>query len=394
MPEGSVTSLADGPLAAYRALRRNGTLTPDPCQELAAEKLQGLHHALKDYHALKHYKGASGVAGWRDRLGLTRRRDPAPQGLYMFGGVGRGKSMLMDLFFDTAPVEPKRRVHFHEFMIEAHDYMHKWRSGAADRRQRRRRKGDDDPIPPLAKHIAEQASLLCFDEFHVTDIADAMILGRLFTALFDHGVVVVATSNWPPDLLYKDGLQRDRFVPFIELMKDRLDILELESGVDYRLERLRGLPVYHCPLTQATARAMQRTFRDLTGDAEGRPDALLLKGRRLEIPRAAKGVAWFPYEDLCAKPLGAGDYLALATHFHTVMVDGVPRFTEDKRNEAKRFITLIDALYEHRTYLVIAAEVPPDRLNGTETHAFEFDRTLSRLMEMQSKDYIALAHLT
>ncbi len=388
MPEGLLTAVsATTPLEDYRALRRSGALKPDPFQELAVEKFESLHHALRGY------RPQTGVTGWRERLGLARRRSAAPQGLYLYGGVGRGKSMLMDLFVRTAPVERRRRVHFHAFMLEVHDRLHQWRRATADRAGRRDGNGSD-PIPPLARQIAEETWLLCFDEFHVVDIADAMILGRLFTELFELGVVVVATSNWPPDDLYKDGLQRDRFLPFIALLKDRLDVLEIDGPVDYRLARLHGMQVYWHPLGHAASAGLERVFAELTDGAAGAPDVLLLKGRRLEIPRAAKGVAWFPFEDLCGRPLGAADYLALATHFHTVVIDGVPHLTEARRNEAKRFITLIDALYEHKAYAVIAAAAAPGRLHGGDSHGFEFGRTVSRLMEMQSADYLGRHHLT
>ncbi len=381
--------MGEGPIYRYRQWLAEGALKPDPEQELAAEKLQLLHHALTNYAP------QSGVTGWRARLGITQRpREPAPQGLYLFGGVGRGKSMLMDLFFETAPVEAKRRVHFHAFMLEVHDRLHRWRSDPHIRPRIRRAGKDADDIQVLAHVLAEEVWLLCFDEFHVVDIADAMILGRLFTQLFERGVVVIATSNWPPDDLYKDGLQRDLFLPFIALLKEKLDVLELDHGIDYRIERLKGQQLYHHPLGAAASRALARAFNEITDGAEPAPDHIVLKGRRLEIPRAARGAAWFAYEDLCERPLGPADYLELAVQYHTVLVDGVPRFTEDMRNAAKRFITLIDALYEHRCYAIIAAEVPPDRLNGTETHALEFTRTVSRIIEMQAEDYRQRPHLT
>ena len=368
----------DGPLTAYRARRHAGELQPDPAQVLAAEKLQSLHNALK------RYQPAMGRGRWRERLGLTRRREEAPQGLYMFGGVGRGKSMLMDLFYETAPVAAKRRVHFHEFMLDMHDRLH---------RARHRTAADGDPIPSLADDIAEETWLLCFDEFHVGNIADAMLLGRLFGALFDRGVVMVATSNVSPDALYEGGLQRERFLPFIDLLKQRLDILELDGERDYRRARLRGMTVYHWPLDDAAERALQDAFTHLTGGASGEPVSLQAQGRRVTVPKAAKGVAWFAFADLCERPLGAADYLAIATHFHTVLLSGVPKMTPENRNEARRFMTLVDALYEHRVNFICAAADAPDQLYAAGDGASEFRRTASRLIEMQSVDYLARMHL-
>jgi cell division protein ZapE len=372
--------MTDGPLSVYRARRGTGTLKADPAQELAAEKLESL------WHALKGYRPASGQTGWRARFGLTRRPDPAPQGLYIYGDVGRGKSMLMDLFYETAPVEEKVRVHFHAFMLSVHERLHAIRNAGTAQ--------GGDEVTELARQIAAQGWLLCFDEFHVTDVTNAMILGRLFTALFDLGVVVVATSNWPPDELYKDGLNRALFLPFIALLKDRLDVLHLASSRDYRLARLMGAKVYHYPLTSDAAQAMRQTFADLTDGQTPIAAELTVQGRKVAVPRSAKGVAWFTFDELCARPLGAGDYLAIATHFHTVLVDMVPRLTEPQRNEAKRFMTLIDALYEHKVNTIIAAEVAPERIYADGTHAFEFQRTVSRMMEMQSQEYLAGLHLT
>lgn len=367
---------ASGPIFRYRELKNDGTLREDPIQELAAEKLQSLHHALNGY---RHQTGA---VGWKERLGLSRRRDDPPQGLYMYGGVGRGKSMLMDLLFETSPIEAKRRVHFHEFMIETHAKIHEWRQ-----EQKERATKETDPLPKIAAEVADQATVLCFDEFHVTDIADAMILGRLFEALFENGVVVVATSNWAPDDLYKDGLQRDRFVPFIALLKQRLDVLHLDSETDYRMIRLKAFQAYHSPLgSQATAE-LDEAFTGLTEGARIEPDVIEVKGRELTVPEAARGVARCQFSDLCEKPLGAEDYLSLAARYHTLVLDGVPKLVADRKNEAKRFMILIDALYEAKVNLIMAADAAPHELYMEGKHAFEFERSVSRLMEMQSAEY-------
>ena len=379
-PQQDEAAHPDGPLAAYRAKRRAGELKPDAAQELAAEKLQSLHHALR------HYEPASGRGGWKARLGLARRREEPPQGLYLFGGVGRGKSMLMDIFFASAPVTRKRRVHFHAFMAEVHDRLHAWRAETKGSKA--------DPLPELAAAIADETWLLCFDEFHVVNVADAMILGRLFESLFERGVVVVATSNFPPDRLYEGGLQRGRFLPFIELMKRRLDVLELDGGTDYRLARLSDISTYQTPLGSKARQALDAAFDQLTEGAEPAPTQITVKGRQVQVPRAARGVARFAFAELCAAALGAQDYLAIATHYHTVILDGVPRMDESQRNEARRFMTLIDALYEHRCNLIVAADAPPDRLYAGRDGGFEFQRTVSRLMEMQSRTYIDLPHLT
>ncbi|NIA68258.1 cell division protein ZapE [Pelagibius litoralis] len=370
-----------GPLTAYRARRREGHLRHDAGQQLAAEKLQSLHNALR------HYEPASGMGGWKARLGLARRRSDPPLGLYIFGGVGTGKSMLMDLFFAGAPLEKKRRVHFHAFMQEVQERLHVWRQDEANADKA-------DPLPVIAADLAEEAWLLCFDEFHVVNIADAMILGRLFETLFELGVVVVATSNWPPDRLYEGGLQRERFLPFIEVVKQRLDVLELDGGIDYRQQRLKDITTYHAPLGPKAEAALDKAFAELTEGARAAPDSLHYKGRQIPVPLAARGVARFSFADLCEQPLGPGDYLAIAGLYHTLVLSGVPLLSAENRNEARRFMTLIDALYEHRVKLIVAAEAPPERLYPAGDGAVEFQRTVSRLQEMRSADYVAAAHMT
>ncbi len=369
--------MIEGPLSIYRARRRQGLLRPDMTQELAAEKLQSLHNAVRLYEP------AAGRGGWKQRLGLARRKVEPPQGLYMFGGVGRGKSLLMDLFFEGAPVEAKRRVHFHAFMAEVHDRLHAWR--------KKTRGTKADPLPELAAEMAEDAWLLCFDEFHVVNIADAMILARFFEALFDCGAVMVATSNFPPDRLYEGGLQRENFLPFIDLLKQRLDILELGGRTDYRQARLLGMRVYHTPLGDATRQALEKAFADLTEGAEVTAESLCVKGRDIAVPEASRGVARFSFEALCGQPLGAEDYLALAGRYHTVILSDVPLMGAELRNEARRFMTLIDVLYEHRVKLILSAAAEPEALYTDGPAAFEFQRTASRLNEMRSKDYVEAA---
>ncbi|MGD1877315.1 MAG: cell division protein ZapE [Kiloniellaceae bacterium] len=376
----SEAAAPEGPLAAYRALRQEGGLRHDAGQRLAAEKLQSLHNALRGY------KPAAESGGWKARLGLARRPEEPPPGLYIIGTVGTGKSLLMDIFFHSAPVEKKRRVHFHAFMQEVQDRLHAWRQDPAN-------KGKADPLPIIAGELAAEAWLLCFDEFHVVNIADAMILGRLFETLFAEGVVVVATSNWPPDRLYEGGLQRERFQPFIDLVKERLDVLELDSGVDYRQERLKDITAYHAPLGPRADAALDKAFAGLTEGLTAKSDTLVYKGRAIPVPLAAGGVARFSFADLCEKPLGPGDYLAIAGLYHTVVLSGVPTLSADNRNEARRFMTLIDALYEHRVKLVVSAAAPPERLYPAGDGAIEFQRTVSRLQEMRSADYIAKAHM-
>jgi cell division protein ZapE len=364
------------PISAYRGLLAAGAIKPDPGQQYVAERLQALHRAVASYQP------AENGSGWRARLGLLRQpKQEAPQGLYIFGGVGRGKSMLMDLFHQTTTVEKRRRVHFHAFMLEIHDRLHQHRKTAREQKNL-------DVIAATADDVAAETWLLCFDEFHVTNITDAMILGRLFEALFERGVVVIATSNWAPDDLYKDGLQRDLFLPFIAILKRRLDIIELDQGKDYRQARIAGMKVYHTPDDAAATAAIEQAFDDLTRGAAPTPASLTVQGRTLPVPVQAAGVARFNFEDLCRKALAAADYLALARNYHTLILEHVPVLAENQRNEAKRLILLIDALYEARRRLIISAEAPAEALHPEGDHSFEFERSLSRLVEMQSRDYL------
>jgi cell division protein ZapE len=371
--------LSEGPIFKYRELMTAGELKPDPAQKLAAERLQSLHHALRLY------KPRSGKKGWMERFGLSPEIDaPPPQGIYLFGGVGRGKSMLMDLLFQTSTITTKERVHFQAFMRDIHAEIHKLRQMPVP--------FEGDPIPGMADGIADNTTLLCLDELEVRDIADAMIVSRLFQRLFERGVVVVATSNRHPDDLYKDGLQREKFLPFIELLKTKLDVLALESLQDYRLGRLLGQSVYHAPLGAAADKALDDAWARLTDNAAPKPDHIKLQGRRIEIPAAAHGVARFSFSDLCEQPLGPADYMAVAAQFTTVIMRGIPQMTEEKKDAARRFVTFIDALYEHRTVLICSAAVPPEQLYIGREGGFEFQRTASRLIEMQAVDYIKQRH--
>ena len=366
------------PISVWRQRVAEGVLTEDADQARAAEALTELAARLK------HWK-----SGHKPLFGKPK---PAPKGLYLWGGVGRGKSMLMDLFMDHAPVRPRRRAHFHEYMLDVHARIGAWRKLSASQRKRQPEyvKGaGDDPIPPVARALAREARLLAFDEFQVTDIADAMILGRLFEHLFEEGVVVVATSNRHPDDLYKDGINRQLFLPFIDLFKQRLDLFELDGGTDHRLRQLEAAPVYYCPLDMDAELAMDNAWERLTSGAVPQHADIDVKGRNLRVEREAAGVARFGFEELCARALGSADYLAVAARFHTVLLEGVPKLTPAKRDQAKRFVTLIDALYEAKTKLVMSADAEPVDLYPEGDGAFEFERTVSRLMEMRTHEYLA-----
>lgn len=390
MDDSFASKTARGPLDAYRAKLAAGELATDPVQALAAERLQALWRRLRGYVPAVQLE----ERGFWGRLRQRKRPDDIPEnyphGLYLVGDVGRGKSMLMDLFFDVADVPRKRRVHFHQFMQECHARIHAWRREP----HRLADPHSDDPIPPLADAIAAEAWLLCFDEFQVNDIADAMILGRLFKALFARGVVVVATSNTRPDELFAGQPGRDAFLPFIELLKQYLDLLVMQGERDFRRARLNRRPTWHVPSDARADAALDEAFRELTGGTAAKAERLMVMGHQLPVPQAAQGVARFDFDALCGQPLGPGDYLALATHYQVVVLDGVPRLSPENYDKARRFITLIDALYDHRVKLVASADAAPDELYERGDGARAFQRTASRLEEMQSQDYLALPHLT
>ena len=362
-------------LNRYQAKLDGGQIEPDAGQAEVASLLDDLENRLENRKD----------GGWFSK-------PEAIKGLYLWGGVGRGKSMLMDLFFSTVQVEHKRRVHFHDFMQETHAFINDWKKlSSKDRRATgwAVKGGDDDPIPPAAKKIAATAELLCFDEFQVTDIADAMLLGRLFDHLLDRRVTVVATSNRHPDDLYKNGLNRQLFLPFIEHLKATHDIHEIRSERDYRLERLTSAPVYYSPLGPAADQAMQAAWDRLTTCAEPHQTHITVQGREVTIPAVAAGVVRMSFDELCNRPLGPADYLALARNFDNFLIENVPKLQPENRNAARRFVTLIDALYEAKTKVLISAEAEPNDLYVSGDGAFEFERTSSRLFEMQSEDYLA-----
>jgi cell division protein ZapE len=365
-----------GPLALYQQKIASGALRPDPDQEQAIRRLQRLHDELAAA-APASVKNHGGF--WSGLLGRRSEARPEPvRGVYLQGSVGRGKSMLMDLFVASSPEPRTRRVHFHAFMLEVQRRLHRLREKG----------GGEDPVGRLADDIAGETRLLCFDEFHVVNIADAMILGRLFTGLFDAGVTMVATSNWLPERLYWEGLNRERFLPFIELLQTKVDVLTLDGPVDYRVERLRDLNTWFCPLDAAAADAVERLFLTLTDGQPGTPVEIPVGSRTLKVARAEGPIALFDFPDLCARPLGAADYLAIGEHFRVVFLTGVPILAPARRNEARRFMTLVDALYESRRMLVVSAAGQPDALYPVGEGVFEFQRTVSRLMEMQSSAWL------
>ncbi len=360
--------MATGIVEHYLERVRIGEIQADPAQLLAAGRLDALAVAFGQWQ-----QSRSGLLSF-----LARNRSPQPTGIYLHGAVGRGKTMLMDLFYDTVGFSPRRRIHFHEFMAEVHD-----RIGEA------RKRVEGDPIPRVGAEIAATAGLLCFDELHVTDIADAMILGRLFTTLFEAQVVVVATSNAHPSDLYRNGLNRQLFLPFLDLLQSNVDVIALKAAKDYRLEKLAGQPLYFSPCDARATSEIDRIWSRLIGGQAPAGLDLEVKGRKVHVPMAAMGSARFTFADLCDKPLGALDYLHIAHAFHTVVIEGIPLLTPDRRDVARRFINLIDTIYDNRVCLIASAEVEPDQLYPKGDGADLFQRTASRLIEMRSEDYLA-----
>ncbi len=363
------------------ALTASGELKADAAQLGVAAHLDRI---LSDLKLRKPAKKKSAL-GWM--FARKAASSPSVKGLYVHGSVGRGKTMLMDMFFQMAPIEKKRRCHFHEFMADVHNRVHAHRQKLKSGETKQA-----DPIPPVAAQLLAEAELLCFDEFTVTDIADAMILARLFTELFANGCTLVTTSNVVPDNLYKDGLNRGLFLPFIDLLQQNVEVVSLDSPIDYRMEKVKSLPVYVTPLNGAADQAMDMAWHHLTAGQAVAPVEIEMKGRSVLVPRAAGRVARFTFRDLCEKPLGASDFLAIADRFDTVFIDHIPMLSADRRNETKRFIILIDTLYDHTVRLFASAAAMPEDLLGTRKgiEGFEFDRTASRLFEMRSADYLAL----
>jgi len=364
----------------YRHLVEAGQVTRDAAQERIGRALD----KLIDEIIAKRLANKSSALGW---LFAKRRETRAPvKGLYIHGGVGRGKTMLMDMFFELVSVRRKRRTHFNDFMTDVHDRIARHRALRKEGKVK-----EDDPIPAVARDLAEQAWVLCFDEFTVTDIADAMILSRLFSALFAEGVVLVATSNVAPDDLYHDGLNRQLFLPFIGILERHAEVMSLDGDTDYRLAKVDRIPVYLTPLSNETNKLMDAAWTKAINGAAVVPEEIALKGRIIQVPRAAGRSARFDFTDLCEKPVAAREYLAIADRYDTIFIDHVPVLDPTKRNATKRFILLIDTLYDKRLRVFISADRPPEKLYegrlGT-TEAFEFDRTVSRLIEMQSKEWL------
>jgi cell division protein ZapE len=351
----------------YQELVTLGRIDNDPAQIIALQQLQNLQNQLLV------------CAEFEQKSIFRKLRQPLPQcrSLYIYGEVGRGKSMLMDLFFQHCPIKQKRRVHFHEFMLEIHDFVHRWQQ-----------QHSTDAVSALAQHISNSQRLLCLDEFHVTDIADAMLIVRLFGKLIDHGLTLVTTSNYRPSDLYRGGLQRELFLPFIRLLEEHADIIKLSGDKDYRRARQSATNTsFYFPLNDHASEFAQQHFNQLTDFAPMQPATLEVLGRQLELSATHANIALTSFDELCVQPLGPADYLAIASHFNTLILTNIPKLNPEKRNETKRFITLIDALYEYKVKLICTIEVPLHELYDAD-NVIDFERTLSRLLEMQSEQYV------
>lgn len=362
----------------YDALVRAGEVDSDPAQLELTDRYDRLIEEI----CTKRLSRKSSALGW---LFGKRKEIATVKGLYVHGEVGRGKTMLMDMFLQLLPIERKRRAHFNDFMADAHERINAHRQAL-----KRGETKQEDPIPPVAEALAEQAWVLCFDEFTVTDIADAMILSRLFSALFERGVVLIATSNVAPDNLYRDGLNRQLFLPFVDILKKHVDVINLDSRTDYRLEKLDRQPVYLTPLNSETTKRMDAAWTAHKDGQQEKPDVVHIKGRDIVVRQSVAGAARFTFDELCAQPLAANDYIAIVSRYQTLFIDDVPVLDHSRRNEAKRFILLIDVLYDHHARLFVSAEAQPEKLYQAKqgVEAFEFDRTASRLFEMQSAEYL------
>ena len=367
------------PSSLYAARVHAGDLTANPGQKQVLQKLDELAARLEGYKVAS--GGGSGLA-W---LFKQKPSGTRPRSVYVWGDVGRGKTLIMDMFHEAIAPHSKRRVHFHAFMQEVHRDIHAFRQG----QKRGLIEAEKDPIKAVAGRLVKDANVLCLDEFQVKDITDAMILGRLFEAMLAAGCVIVATSNIPPSQLYRNGLNRNLFEPFIELIEQRFDVIELGGGTDYRLDKLAGEDVYFCPLGPGTSSRMKVLWQKVTGVTGAGEDWLDVGRRKLHVPRAARGAAWFEFADLCDQPLGNADYLAIADAYHTVFIGGVRELDRDEGNAARRFINLVDTLYDKKVRLVIAADTPPDGIFRHADTPVEFARTVSRLNEMQSAQWWA-----